>query len=99
MARVLSSLDTLVVGIDIRHYRQELNTSPEWCSYPGGDFAALSKFVQKTLGFPAYVLPVLVGYGSGATLVYATLAQAPPDMFRGVLSLGFCPDLPLKKPL
>jgi len=99
MARALSSLDTLVVGIDLRHYLQELEASDEWCSYPGGDFEALSKFVQKKLDFPHYILPALVGYAAGATLVYATLAQAPPNMFRGTLSLSFCPDLLLKKPL
>jgi type IV secretory pathway VirJ component len=43
--------------------------------------------------------PVLVGYSSGATLVYAVLVQAPPGTFRGAISLGFCPDLPLSKPL
>lgn len=99
IAKVLSSRDALVVGIDMRHYLKELETSDDWCSYPGGDFDALSKFIQKKFAFPNYVLPVLVGYGSGATLAYATLAQAPPNMFRGVLSLGFCPDLSLKKPL
>jgi type IV secretory pathway VirJ component len=41
----------------------------------------------------------LVGYSSGATLVYAVLAQAPPNTFLGAISLGFCPDLPLKRPL
>jgi type IV secretory pathway VirJ component len=39
----------------------------------------------------------LVGYSSGATLVYATLAEAPDGLFKGALSLGFCPDLDLKK--
>ena len=43
--------------------------------------------------------PLLVGYSSGATLVYATLAQGPPNTFSGAISLGFCPDLPLSKPL
>ncbi|NUM69045.1 virulence factor family protein, partial [candidate division KSB1 bacterium] len=39
------------------------------------------------------------GYSSGATLVYATLVQAPSTTFGGAISLGFCPDLPLSKPL
>jgi len=41
----------------------------------------------------------MVGYSSGATLVYAILAQAPPNTFAGAISMGFCPDLPLNKPL
>jgi type IV secretory pathway VirJ component len=99
MARELASLDALVIGIDITHYLQELNTSTEACAYPAADFEALSQFTQKKLDFPRYIPPVLVGYSSGATLVYATLVQAPPGTFRGALSMGFCPDLPLTKPL
>ncbi len=99
MARELSLLDSLVVGIDITHYMRELAKSKEKCLYPAADFELLSKFVQKKLNFPKYVTPVLVGYSSGATLVYATLVQAPSNTFRGAISLGFCPDLPLTKPL
>ncbi len=99
MARTLSSMDALVVGIDITHYLKGLATSTEECSYPAGDFELLSKFVQKKLDFPQYVQPVLVGYSSGATLVYAILVQSPPNTFLGAISLGFCPDLVLTKPL
>lgn len=99
MAKSLAALDTLVVGIDIRHYLKQLEASEDKCGYPAADFEALSKFVQKTRGFPTYILPVLIGYSSGATLVYATLAQSPPNTFRGGVSMGFCPDLPLTKPL
>ena len=99
MAKTLSHQDALVVGVDITHYLRELANSKEPCLYPAGDFEMLSKFVQKSLQFPKYVTPVLVGYSSGATLVYTTLAQAPPNTFRGAISLGFCPDLDLPKPL
>jgi type IV secretory pathway VirJ component len=99
MAKALVSMDAVVVGIDITHYLKELRTSSEECSYPASDFEMLSKFIQKKLDFPNYVLPVLVGYSSGSTLVYATLVQAPPNTFKGAISLGFCPDLPLSKPL
>ncbi len=99
MARSLASLDALVVGIDIVHYLRELARGPEPCAYPAGDLEQLSQFVQKEFDFPAYIPPVLVGYSSGATLVYAAMVQAPPTTFRGGLSLGFCPDLTLGKPL
>jgi type IV secretory pathway VirJ component len=42
---------------------------------------------------------VLVGYSAGATLAYAALAQAPRGIFAGALSLAFCADLDLAKPL
>ena len=99
MAQELSALDTLVVGIDITHYLKELAASKESCVYPAADFEALSQFIQKKLGLPRYESPILVGYSSGATLVYALLAEAPAGTFRGAVSLGFCPDLALLKPL
>ena len=98
MAKSLASLDAVVVGINITHYLKELRVSSEKCSYPAADFEMLSKFIQKKLDFSNYMPPVLVGYSSGATLAYATLVQAPPNTFRGAISLGFCPDLPLTKP-
>ena len=39
-----------------------------------------------------YLVPVLVGYSSGATVAYATLVQSPPGTFAGALSLGFCAE-------
>jgi len=99
MARELATLNALVVGIDIIHFLRELGKSGEPCSQPAADFEMLSKFVQKKLNFPRFIVPVLVGYSSGATLVYAALTQAPPNTFCGAISLGFCPDLLLTKPL
>ncbi len=98
MARELATTGALVVGVDIVHYLKELAAARDACLYPAADFEALSQFVQKKLDFPTYVVPVLIGYSSGATLVYATLAQAPPNTFRGAVSLGFCPDFPTAKP-
>ncbi len=98
MARELSSLDALVIGVDITHYLKELEGSKSKCSYPPGDFEELSKFAQEKLNLPRYITPVLVGYSSGATLVYATLVQAPSNTFKGGISLGFCPDLLVTKP-
>ena len=45
-ARALASSDVLVVGIDLPNYLKTLSAAEETCSYPGGDFDALSKFVQ-----------------------------------------------------
>ncbi len=99
MASALAGERTLVAGIDIRAYLQSLQRAPGACRYPAGDLENLSQFIQRRTGLPQYIPPVLVGYSSGATLVYAALAQAPPTTFAGALSLGFCPDLPPGKPL
>jgi type IV secretory pathway VirJ component len=98
-ARRLAEQGALVVGLDVRPYLKALARSRDACVYPAADLESLSKFVQKTRALPAYLPPVLVGYSSGATLVYAALAQAPPGTFRGAISLGFCIDLELDRPL
>jgi len=99
MARALASLDALVIGIDINHYLKGIQKSNEKCLYPAGDFELLSQYVQKKLNYTSYCTPDLVGYSSGATLVYAALVQAPAVTFKGAISMGFCPDLLLTKPL
>lgn len=93
MAELLARMDALVVGIDIRRYLGALGATKERCSYPAADFEGLSQWLQRKLAFPSYTEPVLLGYSSGATLVYAALAQAPPNTFRGAISLGFCPGM------
>lgn len=98
MARHLADLDALVIGVDIRKYLRALGRAKSQCSDAASDFEALGRFVQTELGYPRPENPILVGYSSGATLVYAALAQAEPGRFRGALSLGFCPDLPVVKP-
>jgi type IV secretory pathway VirJ component len=97
MARTLAGLDALVVGIDMVRLQKSMARWDGACLYPAADFEALSKFVQKSLGYRQYVYPILAGYSSGATLVYALICQAPANTFKGGLSLGFCPDLPLAR--
>jgi type IV secretory pathway VirJ component len=99
MAERLRGLGGVVVGIDIRTLLRNLAAPGGACAYPAGDLEQLSRAVQLHLRLPAYQAPVLVGYSSGATLVYAALAAAPPESFAGAISLGFCPDLEIGKPL
>jgi type IV secretory pathway VirJ component len=99
MAREVAGMDAAVAGIDIRRYKAALERAPEACGYPAADFEALGQWLERRLGYPMYVAPILAGYSSGATLVYATLVQAPPNTFRGAMSLGFCPELALHRPL
>ena len=92
MAERVRDLGALVVGIDIRAFLKSLEASKR-CAYPAGPLEELSRAVQLHLELPAYKRPILLGYSSGATLVYASLAAAPPETFSGAISLGFCPDL------
>ena len=99
MAQRLANKGAVVAGMDIRHYLAQLERSSGKCVSPAADFDNLSRYLQSKLRFNHPLRPTLVGYSSGATLVYAALAEAPPGSFKGALSLGFCPDLDLKKPL
>jgi type IV secretory pathway VirJ component len=98
LARQLVGQGAIVAGVNLQQYQHALAYTDEWCTYLGGDFEALSKYMQKKVDLPQYELPVLVGYGTGASLVYVTLAQSPPNLFRGALSINFCPKLSLGKP-
>ena len=99
MAKNIVSQGALVVGIDIRHYLKNIKSSKANCYYPASDFEGLSLTLQKKYKLSQYMKPILVGYSSGATLVYGILAQAPANTFKGAISLGFCPDLDINKPL
>jgi type IV secretory pathway VirJ component len=97
MAEALRDRGALVAGIDIRAFMKSLNASTG-CAYPSGALEDLSRAVQLHRKLPAYKPPILVGYSSGATLVYAALAAAPAESFAGAISLGFCPDLEIARP-
>lgn len=97
MAKILASMDALVAGIDINSYLKALARSKEKCVYPAADFESLSHYIQKKFNYTQYVQPVLAGYSSGATLVYAVIAQAPANTFKAGISMGFCPNLILPK--
>jgi type IV secretory pathway VirJ component len=97
MARRLTKNGAVVAGIDVRRYLAQLEKSTDQCVSPAADFENLSRDLQSKLGFEHYLQPTLVGYSSGATLVYAALAEAADGLFKGAVSIGFCPDLDLKK--
>ncbi|HXQ64467.1 MAG TPA: AcvB/VirJ family lysyl-phosphatidylglycerol hydrolase [Steroidobacteraceae bacterium] len=99
MARHLTDMDALVVGIDIRSYLKAVNTPASACRNFAVDFEGLAHEVERRAKLPDYLPPVLVGYSSGATLVYATVVQSPKGTFGGAMSLGFCPDLAVTQPI
>jgi len=96
MARALTDMGAVVIGVDIRQYLGALGKAAQRenapCQLIAADFENLSHQIQKEIGMFTYHVPVLVGYSSGATVVYAVLVQSPPGTFAGALSLGFCPD-------
>ena len=82
-----------VAGLSLPAYLKAANSEkvPCWC--PACDLEEIGKSIEKQAGFEQPSPPILLGYSSGATLVYAALAGGPPETFAGGMSLGFCPDL------
>lgn len=98
-AQLLASQGALVAGIDSRALFANLEKDGAQCVFPDGDLENLSHFLQAYYRLPSYEPAVLVGHGSGATLSYAMLAQAPAETFAGGVSIDFCPQLRLTKKL
>jgi type IV secretory pathway VirJ component len=96
MAKALQDQGAVVIGVDVTHYLGSLRVAAASAKAPcqliAGDFENLSHKIQKEIGMNEYHVPVLLGYSSGATVVYAALVQSPPGTFGGAISLGFCPD-------
>ena len=99
MTQKLVEQGALVAGIDIKLYFKRMNATSSKCYYPAGDFEKISLMLQKKYKLAQYNKPILIGYSSGATLVYGILVQAPAGTFKGAISLGFCPDIEINKPL
>jgi type IV secretory pathway VirJ component len=96
-SETFSDLNALVIGVDILRYFKQLRERTDDCYNVAADFVQLATEVEKKYDFPDYKPPVIMGYSSGATLVYGILAQARSGTFIGGISLGFCPDLELPK--
>ena len=99
MALAIADKGAIVVGIDYSAYEKKLRKQKSKCIYPSGDFESFSMSFQKKLKLHKYYKPILLGYSSGATLAYGALAQAPANTFKGVVALGFSPDIDLNKTL
>jgi len=97
MARRLAP-GSLVVGLSMPAWQKLAEKDPNHCWYPAGELESVAQIVEKRYALPRYAKPILVGYSSGATLVYAALAQAPSSTFAGAVSLGFCSDMEVGRP-
>jgi type IV secretory pathway VirJ component len=99
IAQRLANQGTLVAGIDTPQLYTNLEEDTGDCVFPDGDLENLSHYIQAYYKLPTYFTPILIGYSAGASMAYAMLAQAPRGTFAGALSMSFCVDLDLGKPL
>ena len=98
-SQTFSEMNSLVIGVDILQYFKDLRERTDECYNVAADFVQLASLIEKKYDFPDYIPPVIMGYSSGATLVYGILAQERPGTFIGGISVGFCPDIELPKML
>ncbi len=97
IAQRLALRGTVVAGIDVRTWRAALEHAASTCVSPGAALAQLGRSLQARYGLRER--PALVGHSAGATLAYVALAQGRAQDFRGAVTLSFCAELDLAKPL
>ena len=97
IAQRLASRGTVVAGIDVRRWLAVLEHAASTCVSPGASLAQLGRSLRARYGLRER--PALVGHSAGATLAYVALAQGRVPDFRGAVTLSFCEDLDLAKPL
>ena len=93
IANTIKSHGALVIGLDLKKYLKKQNDASSKCIYPAGNFESMSMNIQKRYKFMQYRQPILVGCSTGASFVYAILAQAPAETFKGAITLGFSPEI------
>ena len=87
-----------VAGFSTPQFLKALDAGGDACSNADGLLARLGSDLVRQLGLPLATRPVIIGYSSGATIAYAALAADAGQHFGGGISLGFCPDLLIRKP-
>jgi hypothetical protein len=96
MARRIVAHHVVVIGLNFVWMRRNVGEVACWDT--AAELDAIAHTAEDQLGIRPYTPPTLVGYSSGATMVYSALAQGAAGTFTAGMSLGFCPDLPSAKP-
>ncbi|MGH8091692.1 MAG: hypothetical protein ACREO6_09595 [Rudaea sp.] len=98
MAQTAASLGYWVAGFSTPALLKSLDSGAGACSDSAAAMEKIGNEVKSAMNLPQDFRPLLIGYSSGATVVYAALAQAGDTRFSGAMTLGFCPDLIYHKP-
>jgi type IV secretory pathway VirJ component len=96
----LSGAGAAVLEVDLPTYLARLEESSDQdCHYLISEVERASKLVQRELGLPRYLSPILAGTGMGSALAYGALAQAPAVTIAGAASDGLVTELDTRLPL
>ncbi|MCW2361662.1 MULTISPECIES: virulence factor family protein [Sphingobium] len=98
IARGLSQRGLLVATVSAATLLKTVQAWHQRCLNLNAPINDLSKDLQHRAGIEAYLKPVLIGQGAGAALAYAALSQWPNAPYRGVISIGFTPQVTSASP-
>jgi type IV secretory pathway VirJ component len=98
IAQGLTAEGALVAGIDGADFLLALARSADSCASPAAQLDALTRYLSQRYHLPA-VPPVVVGHSAGASLAFVAVAQSARGTFAGALTLSFCDEFDLRKPL
>ena len=100
LANALGDRGTLVLGIDLPAYWEEMNSiKRNKCSLPSVHIQEMSDWMQRHFGLTEHRYPVLIGDGAGASFAYAVNGQGPRGEFTALVTLGWDFSLRLPKNL
>ncbi|MDQ6435942.1 AcvB/VirJ family lysyl-phosphatidylglycerol hydrolase [Mesorhizobium sp. LHD-90] len=94
----LQAQGDVVLAVDLARYAEKLDADTGECLSVVGEITDLAKAAQRLLGIQAYLPPIVVGSGQGATFAYAALADSPANTLGGAVASGFTNRLDLKLP-
>jgi type IV secretory pathway VirJ component len=98
MAHEAAALGYWVAGFSTPQFLKALDADDSECSDADAWMTKLNGAIVREFGLPIDTKPIVIGYSSGATVVYAVLAEDAGHTLAGGISLGFCPDLLIRKP-
>ncbi|HSE11609.1 MAG TPA: AcvB/VirJ family lysyl-phosphatidylglycerol hydrolase [Rudaea sp.] len=99
MASALSDDGSLVLGVDLPAYLQQMLSINDKCSLPSAHVEEMSDWMQRHQQLRNFANPLLIGDGAGATFAYAIDAQAPKGTFAALITLGYDFSFRLPKPI
>ncbi len=97
--RRLVDKGAIVVGVDLPAYLAALGRETRDCLYLVSDIEKLGRQIHRAHGIETFHPPIVAGWGEGATLALAILAQTPNSTIAETVAVDPEAVLPLAKPL
>ncbi|WP_237370687.1 virulence factor family protein [Rhizobium sp. SL42] len=95
----LADNGAIVVGVDLPTYLAALSRETRDCLYLVSDIEKLGRQIHRAQEIETFHPPIVAGWGEGATLALAILAQTPNSTVAETVAVDPEAVLPLAKPL